>query len=227
MNLPFSVEQFFGVFEAYNANIWPVQAAAYGLGAVAVVVVARHSTLSQKVVPAVLAAFWLWTGIVYHLAYFSRINKAAYVFGALFVIEALLLLALATVKPRLSFQFERRVWPWIGAGLIVYSMIVYPLLGMLLGHPALEIPWFGVTPCPTTIFTLGVLLWADGPRLAVLVIPLLWSAVGGSAALLLNVPQDYGLIVAGLIALVGLFARRKPDAGSSRPDRSDAPPDRE
>jgi hypothetical protein len=30
--LPFSTEQFFAVFSAYNARIWPAQIAAYGLG---------------------------------------------------------------------------------------------------------------------------------------------------------------------------------------------------
>ena len=36
-------------------------------------------------------------------------------------------------------------------------------------------------------------------------IPLLWTVIGSSAAVLLSVPQDYGLVVAGLIVLgVGL-----------------------
>ena len=32
MSLPFAVEQFLGVFVAYNAAIWPEQIAAYTLG---------------------------------------------------------------------------------------------------------------------------------------------------------------------------------------------------
>jgi len=34
-----------------------------------------------------------------------------------------------------------------------------------------------------------------------LIVPVLWAAVGGSAAVLLDVPQDYGLILAMLIAI--------------------------
>jgi len=63
-----------------------------------------------------------------------------------------------------------------------------------------------VTPCPTTIFTFGILLCAGGNRLAVLVIPLLWSVIGGSAAVLWQVPQDYGLIAAGILSLISLIA---------------------
>jgi hypothetical protein len=59
---------------------------------------------------------------------------------------------------------------------------------------------FGVAPCPTTIFTFGILLWATKPVPGyLLVIPFLWSIVGMSAALNLQVPQDYGLVVAGVL----------------------------
>ena len=60
-------------------------------------------------------------------------------------------------------------------------------------------PLFGVAPCPTTIFTLGLLLLSNASW-RLFVIPLVWSAIGGSAAVLLAVPQDYGLILAGAIA---------------------------
>ena len=37
MRLPFTVEQFFDVFEAYNRAIWPAQVLAYVLGLAAIV----------------------------------------------------------------------------------------------------------------------------------------------------------------------------------------------
>lgn len=67
-------------------------------------------------------------------------------------------------------------------------------------------PAFGVAPCPTTIFTVGVLM--TGPWRMVrwlLAVPFLWALVGGSAAVLPAVPQDTGLIataaVLGAVAL--------------------------
>jgi len=203
MRLPFTVEQFLGVFREYNHAIWPGQMAAYVLGAAAVVLILRKSRASDRVVFAILAAFWLWTGIMYHVVFFSRINQAAYVFGGLFIVQGLMTLGFGTAGSWLSLRFTRGFWPFIGVALILYAMVVYPLIGLALGHPAAELPWFGVTPCPTTIFTIGVLLCAKGRgRLLLLVVPLLWSVIGGSAATVLQVPQDYGLIVAGILGVI-------------------------
>lgn len=85
---------------------------------------------------------------------------------------------------------------------MTYALIVYPLWGLAAGHPVREVPVLGV-PCPTTIFTFGLLFWAARPvpRL-LLVIPLVWAFLGSTAILLLGVPQDVGLLVAGLLGLL-------------------------
>lgn len=186
---------------------------AYALAGAAVALAARRRAWSDKVAWAMVAAFWLWTGVAYHLLHFSRINRAAYVFGALFVVQGLLLLMLGTIGPRLSLQPARDVWSLLGAALIAYAAVVYPLLGLLVGHRAVELPWLGVTPCPTVIFTFGLLLWTAGrARFFISVIPLLWAVIGGSAAVLLQVPQDYGLVAAGVIGVVFLLMnRRRPE----------------
>lgn len=67
--------------------------------------------------------------------------------------------------------------------------------------PCPALPTFGL-PCPTTIFTLGILLFTKPPvPRSVFIVPLLWSAIGTSAAVQLGIPQDYGLAVAGLIGV--------------------------
>ena len=38
-----------------------------------------------------LAAFWAWTGLVYHIGFFAAINPLAFAFGAAFVLESALL----------------------------------------------------------------------------------------------------------------------------------------
>lgn len=75
----------------------------------------------------------------------------------------------------------------------------------------------GVSPMPAALFaTFGLLLWAARPvPVRVLVIPFGWSLVGGSAALQFGIPEDYGLLVAGLAgtALVLMKNRRLARAG--------------
>ena len=75
---------------------------------------------------------------------------------------------------------------------------------------------FGIAPCPVTVFTFGLLLltteWV--PR-RLLVIPVVWSVIGGSAAFLLAIPQDWPLLVSGVTVLALL--RR--DANHRRKER--------
>jgi hypothetical protein len=71
-------------------------------------------------------------------------------------------------------------------------------------------PTFGL-PCPTTIFTLGILLFATAPLpRSVFAVPLLWAAVGSTAAFRFGIPQDLGLLVAGLISLAAMIVASAP-----------------
>ena len=66
-------------------------------------------------------------------------------------------------------------------------------------------------PCPTTIFTFGMLLLADRKlSFGILIIPLLWSVIGLSAAISLGMYEDIGLIVSA-VAVVLLQLRRSKD----------------
>lgn len=210
--LPFTTAQFFALFATYNTAIWPAQLVAYALGIVALVSAPRGGTWPARIVAAVLAAMWLWTGVAYHLLHFTAINPAAWLFGAAFLVQGTAFLAVAARGRGLAFALggggSRRVF---GLVLIAYAAVLYPLLGRVAGHPWAEIPAFGVTPCPMTIFTFGMLLLAFAPvPWWLLVIPALWAVVGGSAAVLLAVPQDWVLLVGGLAATTFLvFGRRQ------------------
>ena len=205
--LPFTREQFFAVFADYNRAIWPAQLLAYLL-AVAVIALSLHRPRTgDRAVPALLALMWGWTGIVYQATFFSAINKAAFGFAAMFLLQALLFSQMAL---RGSMRLEMRrdgraLWGWV---LMAYAAAVYPLIGMISGHGWPALPMFGVTPCPVTLFTLGVLLLVQPtlPR-RLLVIPFLWVLVGGSAAFLLGVPQDWPLLMGGALVVPWLWRR--------------------
>lgn len=217
--LPFTREQFFGIFVDYNAGVWPVQVIACLIGIGSVALLIRPSRTGSRVVAGALAVMWIWTGIAYHGFYFSAINKAAYAFAALFVLQGLLLIYFGVAKTRLMFDARVGSSPALGWALIAYAAVVYPLIGLGSGHRLGELPMFGITPCPVTIFTFGLLLLAASPVPHWLfMIPIIWSVIGGSAAFLLGVPQDWLLLFGGVTIAV-ILRRRQREAVPS-PSRS-------
>jgi hypothetical protein len=208
MNLPFTVEQFIDVFVRYNQAIWPMQLIAYALGLAAVFLAFRKNGHSGITVSLILSFFWLWMGVVYHWMYFSGINKAAFLFGALFVLQGVFFLVAGAVQKKLSFGFKPGFYAVTGIFFIVYAMLVYPVLGYLSGHGYPRSPCFGVAPCPVTIFTFGLLLLTDKrvPKY-ILVVPFLWSLLGFSAALALTIREDIGLLTAGVLGTILIIVR--------------------
>ncbi len=219
--IPFGPQEFFGVFADYNTSVWPAQIFLYALAVAMVAMALRGKSRGTPWIPVGLALLWIWTGVAYHLWKFTAINGPAWVFGALFVIEGVLFVTLGTSGSRLEIGKPTGWKGWIGGILVAYSLVVYPLLG-LSGHPPEEVPVLGV-PCPTTIFTFGLLFWAARPippRL--LVIPLLWTLIGSSAFFLFGVVQDVGLLAAGVLGLLLLRANGRPSAQDTAPaDRSE------
>lgn len=215
MNLPFSRTEFLQVFAAYNSAIWPLQVLAAGLGVFAVVLLFWRPAWADRAIAAVLCSLWSVMAVGYHWMYFSTINRAAYAFGALFIVAALVFLVDGVIRARMSFAFVPGIRGAFAAVLLVYALAVYPLTGLLVIAPYPETPLFGVAPCPTTIYTLGLLLLACHPRPWIpAAIPLLWSVIGGSAAFLLNVPQDLGLLAAAGLWILGSFFQPVPKAAS-------------
>jgi hypothetical protein len=100
--------------------------------------------------------------------------------------------------------------------LIVFALVVYPAWSYYSGHRYPAFPTFGL-PCPTTIFTLGILgfLSSPYPRFPI-ILPVLWCFVGAQAAFRLEVHADSALIVAGLfgVALLAKFRIRLPETKS-------------
>ena len=205
--LPFTTEEFFEIFAHYNAAIWPAQIGAAALGLVALILLFRSGRVASRVIALILAAFWLLMGIGYHLLFFTRINILAYPFDLLFVAQAALLVVDGVIRRQIAFRTEPGRRGWLVWTLIAYGLVIYPLIGLFGSHPYPMTPLFGVAPCPTTIFTLGLLLFSNA-NWRLFVIPLVWSVVGGSAAVLLAVPQDYGLILAGAIAATLRLSQR-------------------
>ena len=214
MELPFTAEHFFGVFRAYNTTLWPVQMFLLALAVAAVVLVTWPRSWSGVGVSAILALLWGWMGLAYHLAFFTAISPPAYAFAAVFVAGALVFLWQGVVRRRLEFKWQAGARNVTALLLAVYALVVYPAWSHFAGRSYPDTPTFGL-PCPTTIFTMGLLACLVKPyRRSVFVVPVLWSLVGVQAAFLLSVPQDLGLAIVAVVGLVLTARARSPDATS-------------
>lgn len=203
MHLPFSYDAFLDVFGAYNSRLWPAAALLW----VATAGVGWRwffgAGVSRRMLFGLLAAHWAWSGIGYHWFYFREINPAATLFAAMFVVQAAVFLwfALGSSAQAAAPAGRRRV---VGVLLGSYGLI-YPLVGFLFGLQYPRMPLFGV-PCPTTLVSAGVLIAEVVTPRFMAVVPLLWAAVGSSAAFALGIRADLALVVAAALLTLHLVA---------------------
>jgi peptidoglycan/LPS O-acetylase OafA/YrhL len=119
------------------------------------------------------------------------------------------------IRRRLEFRWAPGWRSAAGVALIVFALVVYPVWSAYAGHRYPATATFGL-PCPTTIFTLGVLAFAARPYpRSPLIVPLLWCFVGAQAAFLLSVPPDLGLIAAAVVGIGLLVTARQQSRAST------------
>lgn len=206
MTLPFSADAFFDLFGAYNAQFWPVAVLLWAATVRAFVRVLRGRADLSRFPAVLLVLQWTWTAVAYHLFFFTRINPAAWAFAMLFLVEAALLAWFAWRQPP-QFAPVRSRRGALAAMLIGYAL-AYPLLAVAGGHTYPRVPTFGL-PCPTAILTIGVLIGAGRtfPRIAA-VVPMVWSVIGGSAAVFFGVWADLMMPVAAAALFVDVCVLR-------------------
>lgn len=201
MQLPFTTFEFFRVFADYNEAVWPAQLLFLLMALVATALVPSRAPWSDMLIATFLAAFWLWMGVVYHLYFFTGINPMAYAFAAISVAGAAVFLWHGLYRRRLQFGWRRSGWNVAGACLIIFSLAVYPVWTWRSGHTWPAMPTFGL-PCPTTLFTVGILAFLVPPYpRSVLLAPLSWCVIGVPAAFLLDVTPDLSLLAGGALAV--------------------------
>jgi hypothetical protein len=207
MSLPFDREQFFGVMMKYNLDVFPAQFIIFLLTVISLILIRYKVKNAGMIAFIVLGLFWLWMGFVYHLFYFTAINKAAYGFGALFALQGTLFVLHAFRSPVMTM--ENNPFLPVSLAFILFSMLIYPVTGFFLGHQYPSSPTFGL-PCPTTIFTFGMLLLvADKIPPYLLIIPLLWSVIGFTASFTLGVYEDVSLLISALIFVILVVKRNR------------------
>jgi len=208
METPFTTEQFYQVFEQYNSTIYPAQLFLIALGIAAIFLIQSEWPAKNKIISWFIGILWIWMGLIYHIAFFTAINKAAYVFGLIFIFEGILII-LNSGNNRITFSFKPTTKVYTGLFFIIFGLIVYPVIGLFIHGTSVPVISLGL-PCPTTIFTFGFFMLA-GSKLPkyLLIIPSLWAVVGLSAAINFGVYQDFMILIAAVFLWVPAFSRSR------------------
>jgi hypothetical protein len=151
-----TLAEFLQMMSRYNGTFWPLELIAYVLGITAVILAILSTINSSKSISVILALFWLWVGVIFNGAYFSPLYPMAIAFVILFVIEAGIIVYTGIFRQSLSFKPKVNAYGIVGALLLLYGMIGYPIIEYLLGRGYPNLLPFGLAPCPMTVFTLGL-----------------------------------------------------------------------
>jgi len=212
MDIPFTTEQFFQVITDYNITFFPVQILIVFLGIICLVLILSGKSYKDKLFGSYIGMLWLWIGIMYHLAFFTSINKAAYIFGILFILQGLVVLYETFRGDKLKFQFKGYTMDYIAYFFLIFAIIIYPILLYFLENSIYTTITLGL-PCPSTIFTFGFFMMTTikFPKY-LLIIPLIWTIIGTSAAFNFGVYPDYVMLIAAVIAVIYLLRRKNKNA---------------
>ena len=219
--LPFDRSALLSLLSHYNEAVWPWQVlwVALAFAALGLMHPATRGAFRMRGVAAILAGLWAWMAVVFHFAFFSTIQPAAWVFGAVSLLQAAALAWYGVVHDGFAAPqgVPRAPWRVFAAwSLIGYALLAYPLLGWEQGLRFPATPTFSV-PGPTTIYTVGLMLLA-GPSVprVLFIVPVLWALVGSMAAMTLGLTQDLVLWLAGIAAVwaIGAPPARAPQLGT-------------
>ena len=144
MRLPFTIEQFLDVFRRYNEAVWPVQWVLASVGVIAIVLALRGDRRASRWVSVLLAMLWFWMAIAYHLSFFADLSRVGIIFGLAFGMQGALFSWLAARKHVSLYRPRSVATMSIGAVVIVYALILYPVLGSLIVHRYPASPTVGV-----------------------------------------------------------------------------------
>ncbi|NEX22644.1 MFS transporter permease [Thiorhodococcus mannitoliphagus] len=199
--IPVEPEVYFRLFARHNLSVWPSQLLAVPLGLLAIWFLRQGQT---RIPGILLGLSWIWVGVTFHLMLHAELNWAAKYAGWIFVVEELLLLTLALpARPRTAPRDRDWIRMWVGAGLGLLGLLLYPLLPLVTQLSWRETQVFGTAPDPTALVTLGCLLMTDRFTWPLATIPLLWCVLSGATWIAIGWMPGL-LLPAGGVIFIGL-----------------------
>lgn len=208
--LPFSHDALTALFHSYNTAIHPAPWIMICAALVALLCLVRPENIGGRAISAVLLLFWLWTGGVFHMVYFTPLNFLGPVYAAFFLMQAALFLVVGVVMGRLDFRLDSSPAGVFGLVFALLALIGYPLAEKLTGTAIGDLRFVGTAPGPTALFTVGLLLTVKKRKTALLtaLIPLAALAVEVYTGFVLNLPFDLYISAAAFCAAALFFTKK-------------------
>jgi Family of unknown function (DUF6064) len=155
--LMFSPATYWRLVENYHRDIWPAQLAGLIAGIAACGLTPSHRPRAAGLQALLLAAAFLWVGWAFHWQHYATINWAARYLAFAFWAQAVLLGVLALL-PANSPIVEQSTTQKIGWFLALAGLVIYPLGSAWDGKTWSQVEVFGVSPEPTALVGLGLVL---------------------------------------------------------------------
>ena len=196
--------EFFSMLANYHDQTHPYALIGFVLGFSMVLLFLSAWSQKSKAILYILAFLWAWNGLVLFTYMTAELAPVLYALqGFLFPLQGLLLAHFASAVPRSGFSLDG-AYGKVGLGVMFTALFVYPIIGNLFGHTYPAAPVFP-EPCPTTIFTFGLLLTAhQRVPIYLIVIPFFWSLMGIVAVFKLGVEADAIEVLIGVASLMAI-----------------------
>lgn len=178
--LLFSPRVYYRLFELNNEALWPLQLLIAALAVAILYIVTVRVRVGERFIPICLGVIWLWVGWSFLWERYATINWAIVYVLPLFVLEALLLIAIGLLGRGLTRPTSHMTVRISLYGLLLFSLFGYPLIAPLMGRDWASAEIFGISPDPTAVATLVMLALGQGRvRAVAMIIPATWCVITG------------------------------------------------
>lgn len=169
----FSDTAYYRQFELYNHSVWPLHVVAILFALVIVYALWENPAWAGQVISGLLVVIWLWVAWAFLYQRFYQIHVVADWYAVAFVLQAGLITWYGIIRNRLTLSVTNRLRIKIGSGLLIIAFVVYPFIALITGRSWMQFEMFALTPDPTALGTLAILLFYNVPR-ALYPIPVVW-----------------------------------------------------
>ncbi|MBB3265162.1 hypothetical protein FHW79_002782 [Azospirillum sp. OGB3] len=204
--LLFSPRTYWRLIERHNEALWPAHVPLLLLGAIILLGLIRPRPWSHRAIAGTLAVLWAWLAWSFLWERYATINWAASYVAPLFALQAALL---ALIGSRLRWSLSWTGRAAAGLALFLYALALHPLAALLAGRSLRGAEVFGITPDPTAIATIGLVMMADGRWWwLLLAVPMAWCLASWVTLHSMDALEQWVFMAAALVALVPVVRRR-------------------